>query len=43
MAQDWDRFDRLDRIQHMVDAVVLLGILLAPGIGFYLFVRGYAG
>jgi uncharacterized membrane protein len=43
MAQDWEQFDRLDRIQHMVGAVVLLGMLLALGIGFYLFVRGYAG
>lgn len=31
---DWERFDRLDHLQHKLGAVVLLAIVGAAGIGF---------
>lgn len=32
-AGDWERFDRLDSLQHKLGAVVLLAIVAAAGIG----------
>lgn len=37
-ADDWAEFSRLDHLQHKFGAVVLIGIVLALGIGVYLFV-----
>lgn len=39
-AGQWAEFSRLDHLQHKVGAVVLLGIVVALGIGAYLFARG---
>ena len=36
LAEDWERFERLDHRQHQVGAVVLLGILTALGLGLAL-------
>lgn len=38
-ANNWDVFARLDRLQHKVGAVVLIGILGAMSVGFYLYAR----
>lgn len=35
----WERFAELDHSQHKFGAVVLLGLLVALGIGIYLYVR----
>lgn len=34
---DWEGFSRLDHLQHKFGAVVLVAILIALGIGIYLF------
>jgi hypothetical protein len=36
-AGEWETFSALDHLQHKVGAVVLIGILVALGIGVYLF------
>jgi hypothetical protein len=35
-ADNWERFDRLDKVQHQLGAVVLLGMLGALGFGLAL-------
>jgi uncharacterized membrane protein len=39
VAGQWDEFARLDHLQHKFGAVVLVGILLALGVGLYLYGR----
>ncbi len=38
-AGEWETFSALDHLQHKYGAVVLLGILVALGIGIYLFAK----
>lgn len=38
-SDDWVAFRRVDYLQHKIGAIVLLGILLALGIGFFRLIR----
>ncbi|WP_095144274.1 hypothetical protein [Pseudomonas sp. Irchel s3b6] len=38
--RDFQRYEKLDRLQHKFGAVVLFGVVVALGIGGYLFAQG---